>query len=298
MFESTGERDTMRKFQCDTENNCYVTIDTIKIYLDNMNKRVKVIDSGSISIQTLEKIKEFASVNQAGKIIANTVLPNLKLFTQAGFCIEGKIDGFFKGADAYCASYFMDSKRKISNNPEQKDKIIAQCLKSHSRCIAGGSNTLPYSIRTATQRDIGEIVALFKTVFSTYPTPVYDEEYIRQTMNGKILYKVAESEGKIIGIASADMDIENLNAEMTDCATYSEYRGKGILSNIINELELELKNRNFITLYSLSRAINIGINMVLCKHEYKYAGRLINNCNICGTFEDMNIWTKNIQHIN
>ncbi len=283
----------MKKFQCDTENNCYFTIDTVNIYLDNINKRVKIFDSDSITIQTLEKIKDFASVNQAGKIIGNTVLPHLKLFTQAGFCIEGKIDGFFKGADAYCVSYFMDSKRKISENPEQKDKIIAQCLMSDSRHPAGSSN-LPYSIRTAAQRDIGEIAALFSTVFSTYPTPVYDEEYIRQTMNGKILYKVAESEGKIIGIASADMDMDNRNAEMTDCATYPEYRGKGVLSNIIYELESELKNRDFITLYSLSRAVNTGINKVLCKHQYKYRGRLINNCNICGAFEDMNIWIKMI----
>jgi len=282
----------MKKFQCDTEDNCYFTIDAVKIYLDNRNKRVKIYDSDSITIKTLEKIKDFASVNQAGKIIGNTVLPHVKLFTQAGFCIEGKIDGFFEGTDAYCMSYFMDSKRKISENPEQKDKIIAECLMSNSRHTAGGSNNLPYSIRTAAQRDIGEIVALFSTVFSTYPTPVYDEEYIRQTMNGKILYKVAESEGKIIGIASADMDMENRNAEMTDCATYPEYRGKGVLSNIIYELESELKNRDFITLYSLSRAVNTGINMVLCKHQYKYRGRLINNCNICGAFEDMNIWIK------
>ena len=284
----------MKKFQCDTENNCYFTIDTVKIYLDKMNKRVKIFDSDSITIQTLEKIKGFASVNQAGKIIGNAVLSHVKLFTQAGFCIEGKIDGFFKGTDAYCVSYFMDGKRKISENPEQKDKIIAQCLMSDSRYIAGGSNNPPYSIRTAAQRDIGEIAALFSTVFSTYPTPVYDEEYLRQTMNGKILYKVAEYEGKIIGIASADMDMENRNAEMTDCATYPEYRGKGVLSNIIYELESELKNRNFITLYSLSRAVNTGINMVLCKHQYKYRGRLINNCNICGAFEDMNIWIKMI----
>ena len=283
----------MKKFQCDTENNCYFTIDTVNIYLDNINKRVKIFDSDSITIQTLEKIKDFASVNQAGKIIGNTVLPHVKLFTQAGFCIEGKIDGFFKGTDAYCVSCFMDSKRKIPDNPEQKDKIIAQCLMSDCRHPAGSSN-LPYSIRTAAQRDIGEIAALFSTVFSTYPTPVYDEEYIRQTMNGKILYKVAESEGKIIGIASADMDMDNRNAEMTDCATYPEYRGKGVLSNIIYELESELKNRDFITLYSLSRAVNTGINKVLCKHQYKYRGRLINNCNICGAFEDMNIWIKMI----
>lgn len=288
----------MKKFQCDIENDCYITIDTIKIYLDNVNKRVKILDSSNISIQALEKIIDFSTLNQAGKIIGNCNLSNLKIFTEAGFCIEGKIAGFFKGKDAYCLSYFIDSKRKIAANSVEEDMLINQCLKIHGKYIARGSNTLPYRIRTATQRDIGEIVALFSTVFSTYPTPVYDEDYLSQTMNGKILYKVAELEGKIIGIASADMDIENLNAEMTDCATYSEYRGKGVLSNIINELELELKNRNFITLYSLSRAINIGVNMVLCKHEYKYAGRLINNCNICGAFEDMNIWTKNIHHMN
>lgn len=288
----------MKKFQCDTENDCYITIEKIKTHLDIVNKRIKILDSSNISFRALEKIIDFAAVNQAGKIIGNSDISNLKIFTAAGFCIEGKIDGFFKGKDAYCVSYFIDETRKIAADSVEENMLINRCLKTHGKYIAGGSNTLPYSIRTATQRDIGEIAALFSTVFSTYPTPVYDEDYLCETMNGKILYKVAELEGKIIGIASADMDIENLNAEMTDCATYSEYRGKGVLSNIIKELELELKNRNFITLYSLSRAINIGINMVLCKHEYKYAGRLINNCNICGAFEDMNIWTKNIHHIN
>jgi putative beta-lysine N-acetyltransferase len=284
----------MKKFQCDTEHDCSIIIDSIKIHLDNVNKRVKILDSSNISNQALEKIIDFARANQAGKIIGNSKICDVKIFTEAGFCIEGKINGFYKGIDAYCLSYFIDSKRKIAADSVEEDMLINRCLKIRGKYIAGGSNTLPYSIRTATRRDIGEIVALFSTVFSTYPTPVFDEDYISQTMNGKILYKVAELDGKIIGIASADMDIENLNAEMTDCATYPEYRGKGILSNIINELELELKNRNFITLYSLSRAINIGINMVLCKHEYKYSGRLLKNCNICGAFEDMNIWTKRI----
>ena len=64
-----------------------------------MNKRVKILDSGSIPIQTLDKIKDFASENHAGKVIGNTILPHVKLFTQAGFCVEGKIDGFFKGTD-------------------------------------------------------------------------------------------------------------------------------------------------------------------------------------------------------
>ena len=113
-------------------------------------------------------------------------------------------------------------------------------------------------------------------------------------MNDKVLYKVAALNDKIIGIASADMDKENLNAEITDCATNPDCRGKGVLSNIINSLEKELKNNRFITLYSIARAINPGINIALSKQSYNYSGRLINNCNICGSFEDMNIWVKNI----
>jgi putative beta-lysine N-acetyltransferase len=157
-------------------------------------------------------------------------------------------------------------------------------------------NNLEYTIRNATDADINEMIKLFSTVFSTYPSPIYDEEYLKQTMNKKVLYKVAVYEGKIVSVAAADMDNENLNAEITDCATYPTYGGKGILSNIIHSLEYNLKSKGFITLYSLSRAINPSINFALSKHNYSYAGGLVNNCNICGTFEDMNIWVKNIHN--
>ena len=55
------------------------------------------------------------------------------------------------------------------------------------------------------------------------------------------------------------------------------------VANIIYSLELDLKKKGFITLYSLSRAINPGVNVVLSKHNYKFTDRLVNNCNICGT---------------
>lgn len=294
MFEWIGERNIMKNFRCDTRNNYYTTIDTTQIYLDDVNKRVKILDSSNISIQTLEKIIYFSSMNTVGKIICNSNEENLKIFIEAGFCIEGKIDRFFRGKDAFCMSYFIDSERKNSVDSVEKDTLINQCLNIQNKYNVSCNNYPAYTIRTATPEDVGEIIELFSTVFSTYPTPVYDENYLRQTMNGKILYKVAVLEGKIVGIASADMDTDNLNAEMTDCATYSEHRGKGILSNIIYKLEIDLKNMNFISLYSLSRAINPSVNIVLSKLNYKYTGRLIQNCNICGAFEDMNIWVKNI----
>jgi beta-lysine N6-acetyltransferase len=67
------------------------------------------------------------------------------------------------------------------------------------------------------------------------------------------------------------------------------------LSSLIFSLENELKQEGFYTLYSLSRAVNVGINMVLSKHGYNYTGRLIDNCNISRGYEDMNIWVKEIK---
>jgi len=102
---------------------------------------------------------------------------------------------------------------------------------------------------------------------------------------------------KIVSAASADMDYTNLNAEITDCATYPEYRGQGLLSNLVYSLEQDLTQKGFYTLCSLSRAMNPGINSVLFKHGYKYTGRLISNCHICGGFEDMNIWVKKLKEL-
>jgi hypothetical protein len=57
---------------------------------------------------------------------------------------------------------------------------------------------------------------------------------------------------------------------------------KNILSELIFQLEKQLKCKGFVTEYSLSMAKNFGINVSLSKLGYLYRGRLINNCNISG----------------
>ena len=274
-------------------NNYYTKVDRTKIYVDLPNKRVKIVDFNNISIQNLKRITHFASKLHLGKIICNCDINYLNTFIDSGFVLEGKIDGYFKGKDAFCMSYFISSERKICTNFVKKDLLVKECL-GVKNTFEPREKSPTYLIRTANKNDIKEIVKLFSTVFLSYPSPIYDEEYLKQTMDDKILYKIAICNEKIIAIASADMDKENLNAEITDCATHPDYRGKSILSNIIYSLESSLRSKGFITLYSLSRAINPSINFILSKHNYKFTGRLVNNCNICGTFEDMNIWVKNI----
>ncbi len=142
------------------------------------------------------------------------------------------------------------------------------------------------------ERDTDSIARLFKEVFKTYPTPMDDPAYIKKVMGKQVLFKVAFIGNELISAASADMNTRMLNAEITDCATLPEHRGKGVLSQLIYHLEQELAAKGFITLFSLSRALSSGINIALSKHGYIYTGRLVNNCNIMGRFEDMNIWVK------
>ncbi|WP_297418175.1 putative beta-lysine N-acetyltransferase [Clostridium sp.] len=283
----------MRADKCELNDNYYTKIDRTKVYVDLTNKRLKIVDLNNISLKNLKRIIHFASKLHLGKIICNCNIDLFDTFINTGFILEGKIDGYFKGIDAFCMSYFISSDRKLCTNFSQKDLLVKDCQAIKNTYVHQANNPI-YTIRNATKDDIEELTKLFSTVFLTYPSPVYNKEYIKQTMNEKVLYKVAVYAGSIVSVASADMDKENLNAEITDCATYPAYRGKGILSNIIFSLERNLKAKGFLTLYSLSRAINPSINFILSKHNYHYTGRMVNNCNICGTFEDMNIWVKNI----
>lgn len=274
------------------QKNHYINIHGIKIYTDYMNKRLKVFDSNHITDVALNTIINYARQENLGKIISQCRTKSINSFINCGFKIEGYIMGYFNGEDSYSVSLFVDKNRGISVHQKEEDELLVKIVSNISKTSSKEIGEI--TVRTACESDIPQMITLFSRVFITYPTPIFNKDYLKDTLNKQILFKVAEYNGQIIGAASADMDWENMNAEITDCATYPEYRGHGILMNLIIALEKDLKQKNYICLYSLSRAINPAINRTLAKLEYKYYGRLINNCHICGNFEDMNIWAKKL----
>lgn len=265
------------------------------LYLDYANSRLKILKYNALSKDLIDEILEYARGKNLGKVIANCRKEDIDAFKKAGFVVEGIIDGFFRGKDAQCVSFFIDKDRAEQKRKEEKDSILKMCL-DKPQILQPDELKDGYQLIDCSEKEIPQMTKIFKTVFKTYPTPVYDENYLKKMMKEKILFKAVLKNDKIISIASADMDKENLNAEITDCATYPEYRGQGLLTNLIYSLENDLKEKGYYTLYSLSRAVNPGINISLRKHGYNYRGRLVNNCNICNGFEDMNIWVKNIKN--
>lgn len=270
--------------------NFFTTLKTVELYIDYTNQRLKILNFLVISTITINDIIAYARRKKLGKIIYNCPEQLLIPFQDCGFVIEGIIDGYFRGEDAACISFFLNKERRKSVYENEENKIIDFCREDTKKFTSAKIRT--YKVRLAVAKDIPQMIQLFSAVFETYPSPVFSRDYLQKVMREQVLFMVAEEEGKIISIASADMNKLHMNAEITDCATYPEYRGRNILSELIYGLEEELKHAGYITAYSLSRAKNIGINKSLSKLGYLYSGRLINNCHICGGYEDMNIWVK------
>ncbi|MDK2821144.1 MAG: beta-lysine N6-acetyltransferase [Clostridia bacterium] len=88
------------------------------------------------------------------------------------------------------------------------------------------------------------------------------------------------------------LKLKTAAAEISDYATNPDYRGHGLMRILTSAIEDELKRSGIISIYSLARAISRGMNSALYKCGYTYRGKFINNCHICGKFEDMNLWTK------
>lgn len=272
----------------------YQTLDNTQLFWDWPNRRVKILTYNNLNNNSLQRIKTLAAEAEMEKIISCAPPSCQEMFLSQGFAVEGKIKSFFAGNDALCYSRFLTAERKHSDT-------------SYNGIFPAGSrwdmdkrtDIIPkscYVIKNAEEEDIPGMIRLFRSVFETYPSPVFDAEYLRANIKtNRVLYKVAVHDGNIIGIASADKDQANLNAEITDCVTNPLYRGQGILSELISELEEDLDLEGFICLYTLCRATQAAVNKAFFRLGYSFSGRLIKNCNICGSFEDMNILVKAIR---
>lgn len=86
-----------------------------------------------------------------------------------------------------------------------------------------------------------------------YPTPLNEASYVKQTMKeDDTIYYVYEFEGKIISTASAEMNIKEGNAELTNCATLPAYRKHGFMKSLLIKLEEELQEKSIFCSYTIA----------------------------------------------
>ncbi|MFA7468427.1 MAG: putative beta-lysine N-acetyltransferase [Desulfotomaculaceae bacterium] len=265
----------------------------LEAYIDLVNKRLKVLNH---QIQDWPKavswLDRAAGQHQLGKILFNIKSPENYVLENSGYVLEGVIPAFFKGTDALCYSRYTDFERSKSQYYEQEEEILMQIKNAQHRSETTKKLPAGLKIDRINNEQAGDLVNLYRRIFSTYPSPLLNPDYVHKVMETHISFWGMFEGDQLISAASAEMNLSNCNAEITDCATLPEYRGQGLLRHLIMVLEEEMQTKEISALYSLARAGSYGMNAALDRLGYEYQGRFINNCHIGGRFEDMNLWTK------
>ncbi|HEU4963267.1 MAG TPA: putative beta-lysine N-acetyltransferase [Bacilli bacterium] len=282
-------RPTVIKTKKKTENHSY------NCSMDTINKRMIVHSyAWEEPARFVEELFAICRDHDFGKLIVQSREADWQMFLSLGFQMEGTIESFFNGEPVYYMSKFFDEDRRESPTWMDEESILEKVLLQPTE---KKERELPrrFKVELATKKDIPQLVELFKKVFATYPSPLTDPHYLSKSMDNDVFVLVREGK-KLVSAAGAEIDRDEKNAEMTNCATLPEMRGYGLMNHIFAVLEPELKKQEIHSLFSIARAKSFGMNRVLHQHGYEYRGRLVNNCDICGGFEDMNLWAKDLRH--
>ncbi len=256
--------------------------------LDRHNDRLKLLDARPYDFESLEPSRA-----RVGKVIVYSRPGSAPRWHQLGLTFEGSIAGFFRdGTEARLWAAYLKEERRQEGNRDELD-VIAR--------LAGSRRRIPFSrlppgyvSELAWGENAPEIARLLGQTFSDYPDSLQEADIQLSIRRRDKLYRLIRRErGPLVSVASAEIDRVRLCAEMTDCATSPEHRGKGLMAYLLAQLELDvLRWSGIVHLYTLARAGEIGMNCVFAKLGYRHSGCLVNNCRMPGGWESMNIWHK------
>lgn len=255
-----------------------------RVYLMKLHEE----DANDITRQ----LDKMAADNGYAKIFAKIPAIFVAGFLAAGYRIEAIIPRFYNfGDDGVFLGKYLDDKR----NKEPVERLQDfQSVLSKNYPFKEIELEESYRFRHLEKPDVLELAELYKLVFETYPFPIHDPGYLIETMETHVDYYGVFYNDKLIGASSAEMDKENQNVEMTDFAVNPEYRGMSMAVYLLREMEKDMAAKGIKTAYTIARLNSIGMNVTFLKNNYRYSGTLINNTNISGGFESMNVLYKHI----
>ncbi len=260
------------------------------------NKRIYLIKLDARDLDIMPQLTKMARDNAYTKIFCKVPSWAAPAFSADGFIPEAYIPGFYNGVTGVSfMSKFLDSDRLLGIEHEQL-KAFSNLLREYTNGGTGkpaAGDAAPVTLLSA--EDAEEIVGVYKMVFESYPFPIFDPAYIVKTMKANIRYYGVKEKGKLIALSSAEMDEEGRNVEMTDFATLPEARGKRLSLRLLEVMEEDMRRAGMLTLYTIARLNSFPMNKTFLGRGYAYSGTLINNTNIAGSIESMNVLYKQLK---
>ena len=282
-----------------SSNGCTVTPDSIKtigqsrIQYGPLSDRVYLMQLAPGEAETvITEMRKMAQAEGYTKLFAKIPSQSAPVFLDAGFEIEARIPDFYAGGDAALfVSHFRCEKRRRPSDAERIRKVREAALRKAGAGIprplpAGCDLTVMHADRAP------QMAALYRRVFDSYPFPIFDPAYIRRSMDENFSYVGILYEATLIALASAERT--GSGVEMTDFATDPAHRRASFGAHLLAAMEANARQDGVKTAFTIARAVSYGINILFARAGYTFGGTLVNNTNISGRVQSMNIWYKSL----
>ena len=251
-----------------------------------------VVDQDKIFIRFDELIK----AHNYTKIFVKIPQYSESIFIDNGFTTEASIPNFFECNKCLFMGKFLSKKRSVLNGNKNSLIKAVLLLASKKKSIKNCLVNLPekYKFKILSERHADQLSRLYKFVFKSYPFPIFDKKYLLKTMQKNVVYFGFFRDKKLVAASSSEVDLASNSVEMTDFATHPDFRGENLSFFLLERMEKRMKKENIKTSYTIARSLSYGMNITFNKSSYRFAGTLVNNTNIAGKIESMNVWYKSL----
>ncbi|MDJ0763897.1 MAG: putative beta-lysine N-acetyltransferase [Myxococcota bacterium] len=239
------------------------------------------------------QLDRLAEQGGRAKIFAKVPPAAVSWFTDRGYRVEAQIPLGPGCGGLVFVSRFCDPMRQIEQRAGEVTGVLALVRADRKR--GPDPPPLPSHLRQQPGciEDANAIAQLYGIVFDSYPFPIHDPAFIAQSMNSGVTYfTIRDAAGTIAAVSAAEPAEGGTMLEMTDFATDPAFRGLGLARRLLTSMDNTAKEQGISLAFTIARSLSAGMNLTFSRCGYDLAGTLVNNTNISGGLESMNVWYR------
>lgn len=242
--------------------------------------------------QIIDTLDDLAKEEDYSKIFAKVPASMEEIFLGDDYTVEARVKGLFNAdEDGLFMGKFLTRDRAVVDNRQ----TIAQVLDLALSKADDDRKPVPgFQVQSMETTHAETMAELYSRVFDSYPFPIFDPDFIKETMESHVHYFGVFQGAELVALSSAETDMTALNAEMTDFATLPHVRGQGLADLLLDTMGRAVADMGVQTAYTIARATSHGMNIAFSRAGYRFAGTLVNNTNISGGLESMNVWWQDL----
>lgn len=258
--------------------------------------------------EVLDELDELAMEEGYGKIVAKGRGADYHEFVSRGYRTEAVVPQLYQnGDDGVFLGKFLDHEREADPEDRRVQEVLKVALAEagltgpggvpeHGEASHGVRKQPPSAVefREATPDDLVKLATCYRLVFDSYPFPIHDPAHLREERERGTRFFSAWENGDLIAASSMEPGGASGTVEMTDFATLPTHRGRGLASWLLRLMDRAARDTGHRVAYTIARAVSFGMNITFARRSYIFAGTLVNNTQIGGSIESMNVWYKGL----